>query len=112
MKRLACALMIVGLSGCALSYPGRIVTIDTEDSLNQLSADSAPQQAVVNGWTTRDYLKLIAEQNTEHSMIGYVTVSTLLILIVVVLRQNRRLRAEPVSPEADQPPLPASDAQR
>jgi hypothetical protein len=87
------------------------VTIDTTDSLNQISADSAPQQAVVNGWTTRDYLKLIAEQNTEHSIIGYVTIATVLLLILVVLRQNRRLRTASDSAISSQPSLSASDDQ-
>lgn len=39
-----------------------INSIMTDDGLSQISADSAPKQTVVNGWTTRDLLEVIALQ--------------------------------------------------
>lgn len=37
----------------------------SDAELNELSADSAPQQQVVNGWVARDLLAIIAEQQNE-----------------------------------------------
>jgi hypothetical protein len=90
-RPLASFLVIVSLAGCAASYPGRIAVIDTDDGINQLSADSAPQQTVVNGWTARDYLKLVAEQNTEHSFLNYATLLLLLLITIQLIRLNRRI---------------------
>lgn len=36
-----------------------------DDSLNNARAEGAPQQAVVNGWTTRDLLTVIAAENRQ-----------------------------------------------
>ena len=36
------------------------------DKVNQDSADSAPKQTVVNGWTTRDLLELVAKQEVAN----------------------------------------------
>ena len=86
-----CALAIITLSGCAATYPGEIDSISGNDSINQLSADSAPQQSVVNGWTARDYLELAARQNTEVSVLLYVAVAVLVIIALTLLTQSRRL---------------------
>lgn len=37
-----------------------------DDSLNQKAATGAPQQSVVNGWTARDLLTVIARQGERH----------------------------------------------
>ena len=37
----------------------------SEASLNEISADSAPQQSVVNGWVARDLLEVLGRQNRE-----------------------------------------------
>lgn len=42
-----------------------IAQIMVGDSLNQTSADSAPKQTVVNGWTARDLLEAIAQQGAD-----------------------------------------------
>lgn len=89
--RVLCALAAITVSGCVATYPGTIDTISANDALNQLSADSAPQQSVVNGWTARDYLELAARQNTEVSVLLYLTVAVLLIIALTLLTQNRRL---------------------
>ena len=34
-----------------------------DDAVNNLRTEGAPQQTVVNGWTARDLLQVIAEQN-------------------------------------------------
>ena len=41
--------------------------ISSTASLNNASAEGAPQQAVVNGWEHSDYLKLISRQLDESS---------------------------------------------
>lgn len=93
MKRMwvLCALAAITVTGCAATYPGAIDTISGNDALNQLSADSAPQQSVVNGWTARDYLELAARQNTEVSVLLYLAVAVLVIIALTLLTQNRRL---------------------
>jgi hypothetical protein len=78
-------------AGCAATYPNRISEISGNDALNQLTADSAPQQSVVNGWTTRDYLELAAWQATEQSVLLYVLIAALLIVLIVLIRQSRSL---------------------
>jgi hypothetical protein len=42
-----------------------IAAIMLDDGLNQGTADSAPQQSVVNGWTARDLLEVIAKQGAD-----------------------------------------------
>lgn len=37
-------------------------SVMSEDSLNSATTDSAPQQQVVNGWTSRDLLEIIARE--------------------------------------------------
>lgn len=83
--------MAIAVSGCAASYPSEIDVIAGNDSLNQLTADSAPQQAVVNGWTARDYLELGSRQGTEQSVLLYVVVALLIIVALQLVGQNRRL---------------------
>ncbi len=41
---------------------GDIAGVMAGDAINQATADSAPKQTVVNGWTARDLLELIAKQ--------------------------------------------------
>jgi hypothetical protein len=89
--RIAAMLSLVMLAGCAVTYPGAMEAISGNDAINQLSADSAPQQAVVNGWTARDYLALVAQQNTEHSVLMYALIGLLVVIALALLTQNRRL---------------------
>lgn len=79
------------LGGCAATYLSEIDSISAGDALNQLSADSAPQQSVVNGWTARDYLELVARQNTEANVLMYVAVAALVVIALMLLAQNRRV---------------------
>jgi hypothetical protein len=90
-KLVALTALLIALAACAATYPGEIDLIGTTDSLNQLGADSAPQQTVVNGWTARDYLALTARQNTEVSVLVYVMVGILVVIALTLLAQNRRL---------------------
>jgi hypothetical protein len=47
------------------SYEDVRADIESTDDLNNASTDGAPQQAVVNGWTTIDYLELLSIQQEE-----------------------------------------------
>ncbi len=42
-----------------------ISSVMLDDGLNQDRAEGAPQQSVVNGWTARDLLEIIAEQGEQ-----------------------------------------------
>lgn len=83
--------MAIAIGGCAAAYPSEIDVIAGNDAVNQLTADSAPQQAVVNGWTARDYLELGSRQGTEQSVLLYIVVALLIIVAVQLGGQNRRL---------------------
>jgi hypothetical protein len=46
-------------------YSRMVVQALNEAEANEILADSAPQQQVVNGWVARDLFSLIALQNTD-----------------------------------------------
>ena len=107
MARVGSILLMASLvSACAVTYPSRISDISSSDALNQLSADSAPQQAVVNGLRARDYLKLIAEQNTERSFLLYAVLAMLGVLLVLSLRSERAASVVPTPTEDGGPGEP------
>jgi hypothetical protein len=58
---------------------GDVAAVMTMDTLNQASADSAPKQTVVNGWTARDLLELIAKQgeSQDHRPAALLTIGVL-----------------------------------
>jgi len=64
-------------------------SINNRNSVNNGNASGAPQQQVVNGWTTNDWLELISEQLNEISRVGAPTsgvdnrVARLLLLLVL-----------------------------
>lgn len=68
-----------------------IADIMLRDSLNQDTADSAPQQSVANGWTANDLLKVIAEQGADTCR------------AVLVAAQPTEIQIPPM-PEPDQRP--------
>jgi len=49
----------------ATRYESLITEALDADRLNNLSTESAPQQQVVNGWTARDLLTIIAKENID-----------------------------------------------
>ena len=49
----------------ATSYEALISQALDDDQANNLRAEGAPQQAVVNGWTARDLLTIVAKQNAD-----------------------------------------------
>ena len=63
--------------------------INNRNRANNANASGAPQQTVVNGWTTIDWLELISEQLNEMPQENQVTagiderVPTLLLLLVL-----------------------------
>lgn len=93
LSRLAAgSAMALLLAACVASYPGKIDSIRANDSLNSLTAESAPQQTVVAGWTIRDYSELIATQNIEQSLQLYAVIALLAIIALLQLRQMVQLR--------------------
>jgi len=46
-------------------YESLISTALSDDAANNLRAQGAPQQAVVNGWTARDLLTIVAKENAD-----------------------------------------------
>jgi len=49
----------------ATRYESLITDILAADDANNLRTEGAPQQQVVNGWTARDLLTIIAKQNVD-----------------------------------------------
>jgi hypothetical protein len=56
--------IVVG-SADTSAYQDRLDAIDSEDALNNLRTEGAPQQQVVNGWTTISLLELQAQQQND-----------------------------------------------
>ena len=56
-------LVWVTMSPLVTNYDSEIRSVDRSNTLNAAATESAPQQEVVNGWTTIGYLEVIAEQN-------------------------------------------------
>lgn len=51
-------------------HSGEITAALTDAAVNEASAESAPQQQVVNGWVARDLLEVVAEQNDAALQLG------------------------------------------
>ena len=49
----------------ATTYESLIATALSDFDLNNITADSAPKQQVVNGWITRDLLTIIAKEQVD-----------------------------------------------
>ncbi len=49
----------------ATQYESLITTALSDATVNNAGAQGAPQQAVVNGWTARDLLTIIAKENAD-----------------------------------------------
>lgn len=49
----------------ATTYESLIATALSDNSSNDLIADSAPKQQVVNGWVARDLLVIVAKENAD-----------------------------------------------
>lgn len=52
-------------SDAAPNNSSAVASIEAEDDANNALAEGAPQQTVVNGWTTINYLNLLSEQVDE-----------------------------------------------
>jgi len=72
LRRLgAFALLVAAIAiwfGMAPDVPNqasKIASIEATDDANNARAEGAPQQTVVNGWTTIEYLQLLAQQSDE-----------------------------------------------
>ena len=59
--------VLFGLAPKDAVTSGDIAVVMAGDRINQDSADSAPKQTVVNGWTARDLLELVARQEVAAS---------------------------------------------
>ena len=51
----------------ATTYESLISSVLADDKTNNLTTASAVQQQVVNGWTARDLLTVIAKKNVSRS---------------------------------------------
>lgn len=49
----------------ATTYESLISSVLADDVLNNTRTEGAPQQTVVNGWTARDLLTIIAKENAD-----------------------------------------------
>ncbi|WP_344249157.1 hypothetical protein [Isoptericola hypogeus] len=66
-------------------HAGEVASIEAEDDLNNASAEGAPQQAVVNGWTTNRYLGLLTDQMDDQLQrpVGDPRLPALLLVLVL-----------------------------
>lgn len=65
-----------------------------DDSINQKAAGGAPQQSVVNGWTARDLLTIIARQGEQRDD-RPAALLTLLLLGVAMYLSTSATQREP-----------------
>jgi hypothetical protein len=70
-------------TGALEVYDAAISEVLSDDQENQLRADTAPQQQVVNGWTARDLLTVIARQGTVPTVVEDQRPAALLLLAVL-----------------------------
>ncbi|TQM63813.1 hypothetical protein [Humibacillus xanthopallidus] len=54
-----------GMAPRSTTSDAAISSVLLDDSINQKAASGAPQQSVVNGWTARDLLTIIARQGEQ-----------------------------------------------
>lgn len=97
-----------GLAPKGAVTAGDVAYVMAGDSINQKSADSAPQQTVVNGWTARDLLELVARQHVADSdarPAGLLVIGVLALCLGLATSQTDRPSAD--TSTADSDPLPA-----
>jgi hypothetical protein len=58
----AAFIVLFGMAPDDMTGSGDITSVMIGDAANQDRAEGAPQQSVVNGWTARDLLEIIAKQ--------------------------------------------------
>jgi len=99
-----------------IDWAGTAQSINSRNSANNNNTSGAPQQTVVNGWTTIDWLELISEQifemeQSNHSRTSHDNrVPTLLLLLLLgasldwatkgIHLENRKVHSELASDEA------------
>ena len=82
---LAAVVVMVGMAPKSTTAPADITSAMITDSLNQGSAQGAPQQSVVNGWTARDLLEIIAKQGEQqdHRPVALLLIAVLMLGLAV-----------------------------
>lgn len=86
------ALAATALAGCATTYASERSRILLEADLNNSGAQGAPQQAVAAEWAVRDMAGLLAQQNTEQSILLYIVIALLAISTLSLLLVASRVR--------------------
>jgi len=95
-----------GMSPDTGEYDRQISAALSEAQLNELTAESAPQQQVVNGWVTRDLLEIIARQQAGSDARQAALTTLLIVTIGIALITYRRERpAPPIVAGSAVPPL-------
>ena len=89
-----------------------IESIMTNDVVDQGRAEGAPQQAVVNGWTSRDLLEVLAKQgavsgaeddNRPAALLLLAVIGVALILFTSGIEETRAVPAQTEQPGSLQP---------
>ena len=119
-RRVGAALLIVaaigiwfGMAPDAGGYEDDVKSVLREATLNEVTADSAPQQQVVNGWAAKDLLAIIAREQADADQRQ--TALTVLLIVGVglaLVTVRPRVAAGPQNTETDlssQPTRPAHD---
>jgi hypothetical protein len=92
----AAVMVLFGMAPEHTTSPSMISAALSDDQLNQSNAQGAPQQAVVNGWTARDLLTIIARQG-EEARDDRPTVFAFLALLGVLLFVGTSSRGAPTT---------------
>lgn len=111
-RRMGAVLLIVaalgiwfGMAPTSNAYKGDVKSALRLATLNEATADSAPQQQVVNGWAARDLLAIIAREQADSDE-RQAALTGLLIVAVGLALVTARPRAT-ASPDAVGPLVPS-----
>ena len=95
----------VGLAPASTN--GAVASVLADAKLNELSADSSPQQQVVNGWAAKDLLAVVARQGPDNRVPALPRVGIVVVAWGLVAPPSSR--ANPVAGDSvNGPPAGAS----
>ena len=127
-RRVGAALLILaalgiwfGMAPDSGSNEDEVKSVLREATLNEVTADSAPQQQVVNGWAAKDLLAIIAREQADSDQRQTALTGLLIVVVGLALITARpsvaagpentetttTLPSQPTRPAQD-PPVPAS----
>lgn len=104
----AALVVVFGMAPRDTVSTGDVAGVMAMDTVNQASADSAPKQTVVNGWTARDLLELIAKQGQarDHRPAALLTIGVLGLCLGLGTSSSKDGPARQTTPDTFAPSQP------